>query len=126
MTDTKSTVVDRFLAMIEKNQDNALVRLSLGNAYLAEKLYPEAIDHLQQAVAHDQNYSAAWLNLAKAYQQANDYQNAIECYEKTLAIAEEKGDMQIVRQAEVLLQKAHKTLANQQKLAAADSAETAN
>mgnify|MGYP001212014239 CR=1 FL=1 len=126
MTQSNNTMVDRFLAMIEKDQDNAMVRLSLGNAYLAEKLYPEAITHLKTAIEHDQSYSAAWLNLAKAYELAGDYAKAIDTYQKTAEIAEEKGDLQIVRQAEVLMKKTQKKLHNVEAITTAEAKHSAD
>ena len=120
MTNTNNSMVDRFLAMIEKDQDNAMVRLSLGTAYIEEKLYPEAIKHLRTAVSHDESYSVAWLKLAKAYELAGDYVHALDTYKKTIEIAAEKGDMQVVKQAEVLLQKAQKKQQNVEKITAAE------
>ena len=43
-------IISNFLSMLEQGQDNALIRFSLGNAYLNSNNYEEAIKHLVNSV----------------------------------------------------------------------------
>lgn len=52
--------IDALLRMLDRGQDSALLRFSLGNEYRAAGRHDEAITHLQQAVRLDPGYSAAW------------------------------------------------------------------
>ena len=45
----------------------------------------EAIDSLEMAVANDDKYITAWLDLADVYTQTKNYKRALEAYEKVLA-----------------------------------------
>jgi len=58
--------LDAFLAMLERGEDSALLRFSIGSELLAADRAAEAADHLQQAVELDPDHSAARKLLGKA------------------------------------------------------------
>jgi Tfp pilus assembly protein PilF len=102
------TIIENFEAMVARGQDHALVRYSLGNEYLKLGRLDKATEHLQIAVTHDPNYSAAWKLLGKALADAGRKDDAIEAYEKGIRVAEEKGDIQAAREMTVFLKRLQK------------------
>ena len=95
--------------MLYKEQDNALIRYSLGNEYLRVKKFTEAIKHLNRAVEIDPDYSAAWKLYGKALADNNRINEAIKAYEKGIAVAEKKGDIQAAREMKVFLKRLKKS-----------------
>jgi len=65
----------------------------------------EAIPHLQAALEFDPEYSAAWKILGKALVETGDKEQAIQAYEKGIAVAEKKGDRQAVKEIRVFLKR---------------------
>ena len=99
------TVIDTFEAMLARGQDNALVRYSLGNEYLKLGQLDKAVEHLQNAVARDSRYSAAWKLLGKALAQSGRHDDAIKAYEAGIRVAQKKGDIQAAKEMTVFLRR---------------------
>jgi len=91
--------------MLESGQDNALLRFGLGQAYLKEKQYNQAVTHLREATKQDPSYSAAWKLLGKSYGKQQDSENAIASYQSGIKVAEQKGDKQAVKEMQVFLKR---------------------
>ena len=91
--------------MLEQGQDSALLRFSLGNAYLNSKDYKQAIEHLAQALKHDSDYSAAWKLYGKALTSNGDNEEAINVYQQGIKIAEDKGDIQAAKEMRIFLKR---------------------
>ncbi len=77
--------IESLLAMLERGQDSALLRFSLGSEYLGEDEHALAAEHLQHAVEFDPNYSAAWKLLGKALAVQERDTEAIDAYRKGIA-----------------------------------------
>ena len=99
------TLIDRFEAMLSQGQDSALLRFSLGNAYLKQGATDRAVEHLQAALKHDPGYSAAWKTLGKALAESNRTAEAINAYQDGIRTAESKGDMQAAKEMRVFLKR---------------------
>ncbi|MGB1799343.1 MAG: tetratricopeptide repeat protein [Gammaproteobacteria bacterium] len=97
--------INTFKALLEKGNDNALLRYSLGNEYLKEANFEEAITHLQKAIELNESYSAAWKLYAKALAENNQTEDAINAYEKGIEVAEANGDKQAVKEMQVFLKR---------------------
>ena len=102
-----SAMRDRLEAMLAAGEDTALLRFSLGNAWLDDDP-ARAADHYERAVALDPAYSAAWKQLGKALTAANRRDDAIACYERGIAVAAERGDKQAEREMQVFLKRVMK------------------
>lgn len=100
--------IETFKSLLEKGNDNALLRYSLGNEYLKESNFEEAIIHLNKAIELNENYSAAWKLYAKALAENNQSEEAINAYEKGIEIAENNGDKQAVKEMQVFLKRLKK------------------
>lgn len=101
-------MIENFEAILAKGQDNALLRFSLGNAYLKNKNFAIAAMHFAKAVELDPNYSAAWKGYGKALVEAQQNEQAIEIYHKGIAIAEKQGDLQAAKEMHVFLKRLQK------------------
>jgi len=100
--------IDNFLSMLEKGNDNALLRYSLGNAYFNEKDFERAVVHFKEAVRHDPQYSAAWKILGRSHHELTQYVEAIEAFEQGIAAAQANGDKQAEKEMTVFMRKASK------------------
>lgn len=100
--------IDTFKALLEKGNDNALLRYSLGNEYFKASDYEEAIIHFTKAIEYNENYSAAWKLYAKALAENAQTEDAIKTYEKGIEIAEKNGDKQAVKEMQVFLKRLKK------------------
>jgi len=107
------SMTDNLEAMLRKGQDSALLRYGLGSAYLKEHRPAQAALHLAEAVRQDPGYSAAWKLYGKALTAAGDPQAAVAVFAQGIAAAEERGDLQAVKEMQVFRQRAERDLANE-------------
>ena len=91
-------------AMLAAGKDDALLRFSLGNAYL-EKQPARAALHLARAVELNPRYSAAWKIYGKALTAAGREDEAIEAYRRGITTAEGNGDIQAAKEMRVFLRR---------------------
>ena len=99
------SLVDRFEAMLASGRDDALLRFSLGMQYFQAGDAARAAEHLQRAVGHDPDYSAAWKLLGKALAQSGDGAGAADAYRNGIAAAGRKGDKQAAKEMTVFLRR---------------------
>ncbi len=104
--------IDALMTMLERGQDSALLRFSLGNEYLAEEAYGQAADHLALAVERDPDFSAAWKLLGKALAKQNCVAEAIDAYRQGIETAEANGDRQAAKEMTVFLRRLEKGATN--------------
>lgn len=102
------SLIDNFKKMLEAGQDNALLRYSLGNAYLNAGAAADAVAHLQRAVEQDPNYSAAWKLLGKALAENGAADAAMQAYRQGIEVAERRGDKQAAKEMQVFLRRLEK------------------
>ena len=103
-------MIDKLEKMLADGRDNALLRFSLGNEYSKLGQFEQAAAHLQQAVVHDPNYSAAWKLLGKALNEAGQLLQALNAYKSGIAVAEKKGDKQAAKEMAVFAKRIEKQL----------------
>ena len=101
-------MIENFEAMLASGQDNALLRYSLGNAYLKAGDPARAVAHLGEAVRQDPGYSAAWKAYGKALGEAGRSAEAAEAYRRGIEAAEERGDIQAAKEMRVFLKRLEK------------------
>ena len=100
--------LETFISLLEKGNDNALLRYSLGNEYFKVQDFEQAIIHLEKAIEFKPSYSAAWKLYAKSLTKNNQGDEAVVAYEKGIEIAEENGDIQSVKEMRVFLKRLKK------------------
>jgi len=106
-------MIDKLEKMLADGRDNALLRFSLGNEYSKLGQFEQAAAHLQQAVVHDPNYSAAWKLLGKALNEAGQLPEALTAYKGGIAVAEKKGDKQAAKEMTVFARRIQKQLSGE-------------
>ena len=94
--------------MLGGPRDGALLRFSLGNEYLKAGDPARAGKCLQEAVDRDRQYSAAWKALGKALAEDGDPAGALAAYERGIAVAETKGDIQAAKEMKVFVKRLQK------------------
>ena len=94
--------------MLESGQDNALLRFTLGSAFIKHGKYLEAAEHLAVAVAMEPEYSAAWKAYGNALAKSGQTAAAVAAYERGVKVAEGKGDKQAAREMQVFLKRLRK------------------
>jgi len=103
-------IIQNLEKMLAAGKDSALLRFSLGNEYLKLEQAETAAAHLQQAVALDPGYSAAWKLLGKALLAAKRQNEALDAYRQGISVAESKGDKQAVKEMAVFARRIEKNL----------------
>ncbi len=99
-------------AMLDRGQDGALLRFSLGNEYFKQKDFARAAEHYAQALKYDEGYSAAWKGHAKALAENGQTEEAMRAYQRGIAAAENKGDIQAAKEMRVFLKRLQKQTEN--------------
>jgi predicted Zn-dependent protease len=98
-------IIENFEAMLASGQDSALLRYTLGGAYLKEQRHVPAIEHLRKAVELDPEYSAAWKSLGRALAEAGEHEEAVGAYRQGIEVAERRGDKQAAKEMAVFLKR---------------------
>ena len=91
--------------MLEQGTDNALLRYTLGTLCLKQGDLETAAEHLAQAVGQNEQHSASWKHYGKALAGLERNDEAIAAYEKGIAVAEAKGDVQAAKEMRVFLKR---------------------
>jgi len=104
------SIIDNLSALLEKGQDNALLRYSLGSECFKLHDWNAAIEHFSRALEQDETYSAAWKLYGKALAEAGRLDEAIGAFERGIGVAEAKGDVQAAKEMGVFLKRAKKLL----------------
>ncbi len=97
-------------AMLERGQDNALLRFTLGNLLYQQKDYTKAELHLSRAVEMDPGYSAAWKIYGRTLAAAGKHPDAASAFRQGTAVAEKRGDIQAAKEMTVFLRRLEKKL----------------
>lgn len=93
--------IETFEKLLAGGQDSALLRFSLGSAYVKAGEPGRALEHLACAVEQDPQYSAAWKAYGKALVETGDLDGAITAFERGIAVAEARGDIQAAKEMNV-------------------------
>lgn len=92
-------------AQVGGARDGAMLRLALGTALLEAGDAAGAIGELQAALGFDAKYSAAWKALGKAQLAAGDASAAATAWQRGIAVAEARGDVQAAKEMQVFLRR---------------------
>ena len=94
----------RLEALLASNGESAVLRFSLGHAYL-DTAPAQAVEHLRRAVALDPDYSAAWKLLGRALSASGAEPEAVMVYRTGIEVAERRGDIQAAKEMRVFLKR---------------------
>ena len=91
--------------MLGLGQDNALMRFTMGKAFIKHGKLEEAAEQLSLALELEPEYSAAWKLYAQTLIELNQVEAAIKAYEQGISVAGRKSDLQLADEMKVALQK---------------------
>ena len=97
--------IARLRAQCGGPRDGALLRFSLGVALFDDGEHAAAREALQQAVAFDPAYSAAWKLLGKACVAVGDTSAAADAWRHGIDVAQKRGDKQAEKEMSVFLRR---------------------
>ncbi len=106
-------MIDNLKKMLERGEDSALLRYSLGTACHKAGDLPQAREHLAEAVRQDDAYSAAWKAYGKVLAELELPAEAAAAFESGIAVAEQNGDIQAAKEMKVFLKRAKKKSAHE-------------
>ncbi|HET7670508.1 MAG TPA: tetratricopeptide repeat protein [Burkholderiales bacterium] len=89
-------------------RDNALLRYSLGLEHSKAGDLEKAVRYFRDAVERDASYSAAWKALARALQESQKSEEALEAYRRGIEAARAKGDRQAEKEMTVFMRRLEK------------------
>ncbi len=106
--------MNALIASLEKllgtPRDGALLRYSLGNAWLKAGEAAKAAAFLREAVGKDPGYSAAWKLLGKALDESGNAPEALQAFRDGIQAARSKGDKQAEKEMVVFARRIEKSL----------------
>lgn len=100
-------MIENLEKMLNGPRDGAMLRFSLGNAWLDQDP-GKAAGYYRDAIARDSKYSAAWKALGKALSLAGQAAEALEAYRQGIAVAEARGDLQAAKEMKVFARRLEK------------------
>ncbi len=105
---TEKSRIEQFKELLALDPDDPLVHYGLGSEYLKTKDYAQATVCFRRVIELKPDYSAAYRELGKALQGAGESQAAAEVYRRGKEIAEQKGDIQTMKEMDVFLRRIEK------------------
>ena len=105
-------IIERLRSQLDAGRDSPLLRFGLGSALLQEKVYAEAVEHLQRCTEQMPEHSAAWKLLGRGYMAVGDLDAARAAFAQGLLVARDRGDKQVEREIEVFTRKLDKMADN--------------
>jgi predicted Zn-dependent protease len=90
-------------AMLGEGEDNALIRFTMGSAFIKHGKYEQAIEQLAKAVELKPDYTTAWLKYAQALIETGRTEESISTLEIGISVATEKNDTQSLAEMQNLL-----------------------
>ena len=102
--------IDALEKMLAAGNDSAMLRFTLGKLYFDQSDWEKSVEHLRAAVRQDGRYSAAWKLLGRALAGSMRNTEAMDAFREGIAVAEEKGDKQAVKEMQVFLRRLQKSV----------------
>jgi tetratricopeptide (TPR) repeat protein len=99
------SIIERLEATLAQGNENVQLRFGLASAYFREKRFEDARQHAAVAVELDPDYSAAWRLLGRSLLELDEKAEAKTAFEKGIEAAEQRGDMQLVKEMSVFLKR---------------------
>lgn len=93
--------LEALLKLVGGARDNALLRFAIASELMKQGQYAVAESHLRQALSWQDDYTAAWKLLGRCLAAMQNNDAAIDAYQRGIAVAESKGDIQAAREMKV-------------------------
>ena len=99
---------EMFRKLLERDPENPMVLLSLGNELFKEGEYAEAREHLRRAIENKPDYSVAYRMLGRAHYELHEDAEARRVFTEGREVAQKNGDLQTVREIDVFMRRLEK------------------
>lgn len=99
------SIIERLEAALQSGADSAQLRFGLASACFREARFADARRHAGVAVDLAPDYSAAWRLLGRALIELEEPAAALAAFERGVAVAQQHGDMQLVREMQVYIKR---------------------
>lgn len=98
-------MIQKLEATLAGGSDSVQLRFGLASACFREGRFDAARKHASVAVERDPDYSAAWRLLGRALIELDETAAATAAFENGIAVAQQHGDMQLVKEMTVFLKR---------------------
>jgi Tfp pilus assembly protein PilF len=98
-------MIENLEALLAAGKDSAQLRLALASKYLEAGELDRALEHGRVVVELSPDYSAGWRLLGQIQSKAGASDAAAETFRRGIAIAEERGDVQVAKEMRVFLRR---------------------
>ena len=92
-----------FRQVLDIDPEDTLAHFGLGELCLERRLFREAREHLETVLAHDANYTVAYLALGKALLELGEKPMAQKVFQTGIAVAAKRGDLMPANEMQSLL-----------------------
>jgi len=99
----------QFQELIALEPDDTVLRFGLGELYIEAGEFAHAAEQFAEIVRLDPQYSAAYRYLGQAYAALQRPREAAEVFQRGIAVAEARGDLQTVKEMQVFLRRLHRS-----------------
>lgn len=96
---------ESLLKMVGTAHDSAMLRYTLARHLAESGKLAEAQSQLETAVEMNPGYAAAWKELGKVRNQAENPEGAAQAWQRGIEISRENGDLQAAREMTVFLKR---------------------
>jgi len=100
--------IRQFQELIALEPDDTVLRFGLGELYIEAEDFTAAAEQFAEIVRLDPQYSAAYRYLGQAYTALDRPQAAAEVFQRGIAVAEARGDLQTAKEMGVFLRRLQK------------------
>src|SRR5262249_23791603 len=97
--------IRQFQELIALEPDDTVLRFGLGELYIEAGNFAAAAEQFAEIVRLDPQYSAAYRYLCQAYTALERAQEAAEGFQRGIAVAEARGDLQTAQEMGVFLRR---------------------
>ena len=97
--------IRQFQALLALEPDDTVLRFGLGELYIEAGDFAHAAEQFAEIVRLDPQYSAAYRYLGQAYTALHRVQEAAEVFQRGIAVAEARGDLQTAKEMQVFLRR---------------------
>jgi Tfp pilus assembly protein PilF len=99
----------QFQELVALEPQDTVVRFGLGELYMQAQEFALAAEQFAEIIRLDPHYSAAYRYLGQAYAALGQGAAAAETFQRGIAVAERRGDLQTVREMRVFLRRLDKS-----------------
>jgi|SRR2546421_9167019 predicted Zn-dependent protease len=100
--------IRQFQELIALEPDDTVLRFGLGELYIGAEDFASAAEQFAEIVRLDPQYSAAYRYLGQSYAALGKPQAAAEVFQRGIAVAEARGDLQTAKEMQVFLRRLQK------------------